>query len=162
MPYENPIEVRLGKCGGNPVLKSTRIPLSILVDYYQEGYTREEFADLFDLPIELAQAAYNVLEKYVDKNEGIPCTIVDEKADIETRTGIEGVNCARCGVGTYAAGRFTRTIETDDMALVIRDVPGSVCDACGETVINANTREQLDAITKEALLKGVQVLVRSF
>jgi len=47
------IEVNPRKLGGTPVFRETRIPVYVLFDYLEEGYTVEEFLDEYDVDPEL-------------------------------------------------------------------------------------------------------------
>ena len=43
------IEVNPRKLGGTPVFRDTRIPVYVLFDYLEEGYTVEDFLDEYDI-----------------------------------------------------------------------------------------------------------------
>ena len=43
------IEVNPRKLGGTPVFRETRIPVYVLFDYLEEGYTVEAFLDEYDI-----------------------------------------------------------------------------------------------------------------
>lgn len=47
------IEVNPRKLGGTPVFRKTRIPVYVLFDYLEEGYTVEDFLDEYDVDPEL-------------------------------------------------------------------------------------------------------------
>jgi uncharacterized protein (DUF433 family) len=47
------IEVNPRKLGGTPVFRETRIPVYVLFDYLEEGYTVEEFLDEYDVDAEV-------------------------------------------------------------------------------------------------------------
>lgn len=47
------IEVNPRKLGGTPVFRETRIPVYVLFDYLEEGYTVEEFLDEYDVDPDL-------------------------------------------------------------------------------------------------------------
>jgi uncharacterized protein (DUF433 family) len=55
---KDPIEVSLGKRGGEPVFRGTRIPISHLSQYLAHGYTVEDFIDEHDIDPELVREVY--------------------------------------------------------------------------------------------------------
>jgi len=72
------------------------------------------------------------------------------------------MTCVICRQRETLPGKATVTLERGGASIVIRGVPASVCDNCGE--------EYLDEVTTAALLKtadaaaqaGVQVDVREY
>ena len=54
----DPIEVSLGKRGGEPVFRGTRIPISFLSEYLSHGYTVEDFIREYDVDPELVRKVY--------------------------------------------------------------------------------------------------------
>jgi len=63
----DPIEVSLGKRGGEPVFRGTRIPISYLSQYLNHGYTVEDFIEQYDIDPELVREVYR--RKFSDKDE---------------------------------------------------------------------------------------------
>lgn len=55
------IEVNPRKLGGTPVFRDTRIPVYILFDYLEEGYTVEEFLDQYDIDPEVVHGFMGAL-----------------------------------------------------------------------------------------------------
>lgn len=49
------IEVNPRKLGGTPVFRETRIPVYVLFDYLEEGYTVEAFLDEYDIDPEIVR-----------------------------------------------------------------------------------------------------------
>lgn len=49
------IEVNPRKLGGTPVFRETRIPVYVLFDYLEEGYTVEDFLDEYDIAPEVVR-----------------------------------------------------------------------------------------------------------
>jgi uncharacterized protein (DUF433 family) len=43
------IEVNPRKLGGTPVFRGTRIPVHVLFDYLEDGYTVQDFLDQYDI-----------------------------------------------------------------------------------------------------------------
>lgn len=57
-PYNSAIERNPGKYDGTAVIRGTRIPVYQLVEYIEEGYTFQQFAEWFGVDPELAKEAY--------------------------------------------------------------------------------------------------------
>jgi uncharacterized protein (DUF433 family) len=67
-PSDNdPIEVSLGKRGGAPVFRGTRIPISSLSQYLNHGYTVEDFIEQYDIDPDLVREVYR--RKLSDEDE---------------------------------------------------------------------------------------------
>ena len=67
-PSDNdPIEVSLGKRGGDPVFRGTRIPISYLSQYLNHGYTVEDFIEQYDINPDLVREVYR--RKFSDEDE---------------------------------------------------------------------------------------------
>lgn len=63
----DPIEVSLGKRGGEPVFRGTRIPISYLSQYLNHGYTVEDLIEQYDIDPELVREVYR--RKFSDEDE---------------------------------------------------------------------------------------------
>lgn len=57
-PQNDPIEVSLGKRGGEPVFRGTRIPISFLAQYLNYDYTVEDFIEEYDVDPDLVWEVY--------------------------------------------------------------------------------------------------------
>ena len=55
------IEVTPQKLGGTPVFRGTRIPVRILFDYLEEGYTVDSFLDQYDIDPDLVHGFMSAL-----------------------------------------------------------------------------------------------------
>jgi len=64
---DDPIEVSLGKRGGEPVFRGMRIPISYLSQYLNHGYTVDDFIEQYDVDPELVREVYR--RKFRDDNE---------------------------------------------------------------------------------------------
>ena len=64
---KDPIEVSLGKRGGEPVFRGTRIPISYLSQYLNHGHTVEDFIEQYDIDPELVREVYR--KKFSDGDE---------------------------------------------------------------------------------------------
>ena len=68
--------------------------------------------------------------------------------------------CPLCG-GLKEPGKTTYTVDLGPGIVVVRNVPASVCEQCGEAWIGAKTAPELETIVKEASRKAYQVQVLS-
>lgn len=64
--------------------------------------------------------------------------------------------------GRTKPGRATLTFERGDATVVVKEIPGEVCDACGEANLTPETVRRLERIVDEAVASGVQVDVRRY
>lgn len=72
------------------------------------------------------------------------------------------MKCVICKHGDVTPGITTVTLERGVTTLVVKGVPGRVCQTCGEEYVDeAATRELLEAAAA-AERAGVQVEVRQF
>jgi uncharacterized protein (DUF433 family) len=65
---DDPIEISLGKRGGEPVFRGTRIPISYLSQYLNHGYTVDDFIEQYDIAPELVREVYR--RKFRDDARG--------------------------------------------------------------------------------------------
>ena len=72
------------------------------------------------------------------------------------------LTCVLCKHGETAPGLATLTLTRDTMTLVVRDVPASVCDNCGEEYVDSEITAHLLQAAEDAAKNGVQVEVRSY
>lgn len=68
--------------------------------------------------------------------------------------------CAFCG-GPRAPGRATFTADLGSGVVVVRHVPATVCEQCGEEWIDDATAAELEQRVEEARIRGAQVEVAS-
>ena len=74
----------------------------------------------------------------------------------------ETVKCVICKHGETVPGFATLTLTHDAMTLVVRDVPASVCENCGEEYVESKITARLLETAERAAKNGVQVEVRSY
>ena len=72
------------------------------------------------------------------------------------------MKCPICKHGETRPGRATVTLERAAMTLVFRDVPGEVCDNCGEAFHPEEVASALLQQAEQAAKAGVEVEVRRF
>ena len=66
--------------------------------------------------------------------------------------------CPLCG-GIKRAGTTTYSADLGFGVVVVRNVPASVCDQCGEEWIAADAARRLESLVEEAREKRLQVEV---
>lgn len=67
------------------------------------------------------------------------------------------MRCPICRAGETAPGLRAVTLHVGDAVVVIRDVPGEVCDACGEGYSTPEVTARYRAIARAAAAGGVEV-----
>jgi YgiT-type zinc finger domain-containing protein len=72
------------------------------------------------------------------------------------------MNCVICKDGALLSGFVTVTLERGQATLVVKRVPGRVCDNCGEEYLDEATTVTLLTLADEAIAAGVQVAVRDY
>jgi YgiT-type zinc finger domain-containing protein len=72
------------------------------------------------------------------------------------------MKCVICKQAETKPGKTTVTLERDGLTLVVKGVPASVCENCGEAYTDEKTTEQLLKTAEEASRTGVQVDVREY
>lgn len=72
------------------------------------------------------------------------------------------MKCPICKYGETKPGLTTVTLERGGMAVVFREVPGEVCDNCGETFHDEASTAALLSQAEQAAAAGVEVDVRRF
>jgi len=70
--------------------------------------------------------------------------------------------CVVCKHGQTQPATVTVTLERDNMTLVVKGVPASVCANCGEEYLDEQITAQLVHLVEEASRSGVQVAVRQY
>ena len=72
------------------------------------------------------------------------------------------MKCILCRHGETQPGFATVTLTRDAMTLVVKDVPASVCDNCGEEYVESEITARLLETAENAAREGVQVEVRNY
>jgi len=67
-----------------------------------------------------------------------------------------------CPTSETRPGLSTVTLERDGTTIVIRDVPGEVCDTCGEAYYDAETTDRLLKQAERACQDGITVEMRNY
>lgn len=72
------------------------------------------------------------------------------------------MKCVICKKGETKPGKATVTLERDGTILVIKGVPASVCENCGEEYVEGDITARLLKDAEEAVRAGVQVDIREY
>ncbi len=72
------------------------------------------------------------------------------------------MKCVICKHGETSPGLATLTFTRESTTLVVKDVPASVCENCGEEYVESEITADLLDSAENAARNGVQVEVRSY
>lgn len=72
------------------------------------------------------------------------------------------MECVICKMGSTGAGTETVSLEKDGQLIVIRNVPGEVCENCGHFYVSADAALSVEAKVKKALEDGAELEVLQF
>ena len=73
------------------------------------------------------------------------------------------MTCFLCETGEIHAGKVTLTLERrDDIMVVVNGVPAQICQNCGESYIDQDTRSQLLRMAETDSAPGVRVDIREY
>lgn len=72
------------------------------------------------------------------------------------------MKCVICKHGQTRPGTASITLERGGTAILIRDVPGEICDTCGEVYHSEEVTAQVLKQAEQAYQDGVTVEVRSY
>ncbi len=72
------------------------------------------------------------------------------------------MKCVICKNGETEPGKATVTLDRGGVTVVFREVPGDICDNCGEKYLSAETTDRLLRILDEAVRSGVEVDIRHY
>lgn len=73
-----------------------------------------------------------------------------------------GEPCIYCPTGHFESGTTTITLERSGTTLVVKQVPGKVCWACGEALLSEKTVDRLQDMIERAVEAGIDTAVRSY
>ena len=72
------------------------------------------------------------------------------------------MKCPICKHGYTQPSTATVTLERGDSTIVFRQVPGEICENCGESFHSADITEALLCQAEAAVAEGVEIDVRKF
>ncbi len=72
------------------------------------------------------------------------------------------MNCVICKNGTMNDGHVTVTLQRGESILVIKNVPASVCENCGEYTLHEHVAERVMQIAEDSVSKHVEIEVLNY
>lgn len=78
------------------------------------------------------------------------------------KSEMEGQACPICNVGRLKSGTRTVTMERGVSIVVIKEVPGWVCDSCGEGYSDEETTSHVLDIANSAFDRGAEVEILAY
>jgi YgiT-type zinc finger domain-containing protein len=72
------------------------------------------------------------------------------------------MKCVICRHGQCQPGTVDITRRIGGTTLVLRDVPASICDNCGEEYLNSDTAEAVYTLTQKHRDSGAEVVITAF
>lgn len=72
------------------------------------------------------------------------------------------MTCPLCRQGELRPGVADKVLSLGGMTLVVKDVPASVCETCGERYFDADVTQRLLDLARDAARDGVVVDVRRY
>ena len=67
------------------------------------------------------------------------------------------MKCAMCRHGETRPGKVTSTLQRRGATIIIKGVPGDVCDNCGEYYLSEGVTHRVLAMAEDAVRKGAEV-----
>ena len=74
----------------------------------------------------------------------------------------DAMTCVICKTGTMKPGHVTVTLERQNSIIIVKNVPASVCENCGEYTLDDATTERVMQIAEEAIAHNVEVEVLQY
>lgn len=72
------------------------------------------------------------------------------------------MDCVICKNGKTKEGHDTLTFEIDGQLIIIRDVPGEVCENCGHFYIDADAAIEVQRKTSKAIEDGAELEILKY
>lgn len=72
------------------------------------------------------------------------------------------MTCPICGIGSLRPGTTVFAADVDGTLVVVRDVPASVCDVCGEAYIDDEVSQEIETTINDARGRGTESLIRHY
>jgi len=79
-----------------------------------------------------------------------------------SRESASGDECTYCPTGSFEPGETTITLERSGTTLVVKQVPGQVCWACGEALLPEDTVDRLQEMMDRTVTAEVETAVRTY
>lgn len=72
------------------------------------------------------------------------------------------MKCLFCKQGETRPGRVTVVLQREETLVIFKEVPGDVCENCGEYFLSSDVTGQLLDRAEEAIRKGAEVEILRF
>ncbi len=72
------------------------------------------------------------------------------------------MNCTICKTGEYKNGKVTVTLEREGSLIIIKEVPASVCENCGEYILDEEVAKRIMEIAENAIKNKVEVQIWNY
>lgn len=72
------------------------------------------------------------------------------------------IECVICKNGTMQDGHVTVTLQRGESVIIIKNVPASVCENCGEYKLSESVTARVMQIAEESVNKHVEIEVLQF
>ena len=72
------------------------------------------------------------------------------------------MNCVICKNGNMNEGHVTVTLQRGDSIIVLKNVPASVCENCGEYTLSETVVERVMQIAEKSVTKKVEIEVLNY
>lgn len=72
------------------------------------------------------------------------------------------MNCALCKHGETAPGHVTVTLQRGETTVILKGVPASICENCGEYYLDEEVASQVYAMAERAVKDGAEVEIRRY
>jgi len=72
------------------------------------------------------------------------------------------MRCTLCKLGDTTPGTVTVTLERDKTTVIIKEVPGQVCENCGEYYLDQAAAERVLGMAEDAVRRNTEVEIIRF
>jgi YgiT-type zinc finger domain-containing protein len=72
------------------------------------------------------------------------------------------MNCLICKVGETDEGTVTVTLQRDESIIIIKNVPGEVCENCGEYYLNEQVTDTVLRLAEKAVENKPEVEILQY
>lgn len=72
------------------------------------------------------------------------------------------MKCTLCKNGETSPGKVTVTLNRENSAIVIKEVPAEVCNNCGDYFLSSEISKAVLSLAEDAVKKGIEVEILKF
>lgn len=72
------------------------------------------------------------------------------------------MKCVLCKNGETEDGVVTTTLQRGDTIVIVKEVPASICENCGEYYFSVEITDKLLKMAEDAVKKGIEVEILKF